>query len=120
MKQIKVGVVGCGYWGPNLARNVQASRSCELAAIGDPSPARLAQARLQHRGIRLTDRWSDVVADRSIDAVAIATPVDSHFELAWAALAAECVVPAGTWARARISPAEISAVNASLVFAGLE
>lgn len=85
---IRIGLLGYGYWGPNLARNIQASASCELAAIGDPSPARLAQATRKHSGVRLTERWSDVVADGSIDAVVIATPVTSHFDLALAALAA--------------------------------
>jgi predicted dehydrogenase len=85
---IRIGLVGYGYWGPNLARNIQSSQSCELAAIADISPARLAQAGLKYDGVQLTERWSDVVADRSIDAVVIATPVDLHFDLALAALSA--------------------------------
>jgi predicted dehydrogenase len=84
--RIRVGVLGYGYWGPNLARSIQASRICELAAIADPSPQSLAQARLIHGGARLTEHWSEVVADQSIHAVVIATPVDSHFDLALAAL----------------------------------
>lgn len=85
---IRVGVLGYGYWGPNLARNVQASGSCELAAIADVSTERLAQARLTHGSVRLTNDWNAVVSDLSIDAVVVATPFDSHFELASAALIA--------------------------------
>jgi predicted dehydrogenase len=86
--RIRVGVLGYGHWGPNLARSIQASEICELAAIADPSPQRLAEAALIHDGARLTEQWSEIVADQSIHAVAIATPVDSHFELGLAALAA--------------------------------
>ena len=85
---IRVGLLGYGYWGPNLGRVIQASPSCELAVVADLSPVRLSQAGLIHGGIRLTDRCSEVISDRSIDAVAIATPVNSHFDLALAALSA--------------------------------
>jgi predicted dehydrogenase len=85
---LRIGLLGYGYWGPNLGRVIQASQSCELAAVTDLSSARLAQAGIKHSGVQLTDRWSEVVSDRSIDAVVIATPVDSHFDLALAALSA--------------------------------
>ena len=85
---IRSGLIGYGYWGPNLARVIQASRCCELAAIVDLSPARLAQAGLMHTGILLTVDCSEVVSNPSIDAVVIATPVNSHFDLALAALTA--------------------------------
>jgi predicted dehydrogenase len=85
---IRVGVLGYGYWGPNLARNVQASPCCELAAIADVSSQRLAEARVAHGGVRLTDDWNEVVSDLSIDAIVVATPVDTHFELALAGLVA--------------------------------
>jgi len=85
---IRSGLVGYGYWGPNLARVIQASRSCELAAIVDLSTARLAQAGLKYSGILLTVDWNEVVSDPSIDAVVLATPVNSHFDLALAALTA--------------------------------
>jgi predicted dehydrogenase len=85
---IRIGLLGYGYWGPNLARVIRASQSCELAAVADFSPARLAQAGLKYSGIQLTDRCSEVVSNPLIDAVVIATPVDSHFDLALAALSA--------------------------------
>jgi predicted dehydrogenase len=85
---IRIGLLGYGYWGPKLARNIQASGSCELAAISDCLPERLAEAGRQHGGIRINNRPEDVISDPSIDAVAIGTPPDSHFALAAATLAA--------------------------------
>jgi predicted dehydrogenase len=85
---IRIGLLGYGYWGPNLARNIQASSSCDLAMIGDLSPERLAQAHRKHPGIRLTECWRDLVSKSAIDAVVIATPAHFHFEPALAALAA--------------------------------
>ncbi len=85
---IRIGVLGYGYWGPNYARNIAASPSCELAAICDISPTRLAQARLTHPDVPLFDLSNAILADSRIDAVVIATPVRSHFSLAWSALQA--------------------------------
>ena len=83
-----VGVVGCGYWGPNLVRNFSALETCELRAICDSEPARLAPLRRHYPAIAAYTRFDELLADLSIDAVAICTPVGSHYELASAALAA--------------------------------
>ncbi len=84
---IRLGIIGYGYWGPNVARNFNSSvgRS-ELVAICDSNPSALGRARSQYPGVRLTDRSADVLASKDIDAVAVITPVASHYEIAKAAL----------------------------------
>jgi len=84
MKQnsLRIGVAGLGYWGPNLARNFAALPGCELAWCCDPSEAARARVGLQFPGVSFTDRFDDLLADPSLDAVALATPVPSHAELA--------------------------------------
>jgi predicted dehydrogenase len=83
---LNVGVVGYGYWGPNLARCLSETEDCRLVAIADQSPAALERAARRFPGALLVRNWSELVRDRTIDAVAIATPVWSHFEIAEAAL----------------------------------
>jgi predicted dehydrogenase len=85
---VSIGLIGYGYWGPNLARNIAASKVCRLAAIADPFTSRLAAAGRAHPGVSLMPHCGDLVADPHIDAVIVATPVQSHFELAMAALGA--------------------------------
>lgn len=85
---INVGLVGYGYWGPNLARNLAVGRGCALAAICDPSPERLASARETYPTVRTIADWARLIADPTIDAVALATPPDTHFALSLAALRA--------------------------------
>jgi predicted dehydrogenase len=79
---VRVGVVGLGYWGPNLARNFAALAGCEVTWLCDPSePARerLAGA---HPGARGTAQAQDLLEDPALDAVVLATPVPTHAELA--------------------------------------
>ena len=78
---IKVGVIGCGYWGPNLIRNLNALPECELVSVAD-----LDQTRLDHVGklypdTRMTTDHAAIVGDDAIDAVVVATPMGTHFEL---------------------------------------
>jgi predicted dehydrogenase len=83
---IRIGVLGYGYWGPNLARNVAQHPSTVLAAIVDLSPARLASARRAYPGVSLTDDIRGVLDDPGIDAVLIATPPETHHRLVLDAL----------------------------------
>jgi predicted dehydrogenase len=85
---IKIGVVGYGYWGPNLVRNFSECGRAEVVAISDLRQERLKMAALRYRGIKFTADASEILNDPSIDAVAIATPVSSHYELALGALQA--------------------------------
>jgi len=83
---IKVGVVGCGYWGPNLIRNLRQSPDCQLKLICDASEERLAHMQRLHPGVATTRRFEDLLNGADLDAVVIATPVGSHFEIAKACL----------------------------------
>jgi predicted dehydrogenase len=78
----RVGVVGLGYWGPNLARNFQSMESCELAWCCDPSSEALDLVRGRFPAARLAHHLDELLADESLDAIVLATPVPSHAELA--------------------------------------
>jgi len=84
---IRVGVIGYGYWGPNVVRNLHGLDSAQVVAICDRSPE--AQARAKHAypcGEEVTSDATEILSSPDIDAVAIITPVWTHFELAKAAL----------------------------------
>jgi len=85
---IGVAIIGYGYWGPNLARNFAETDGCRVVAIVDADPAALARAGKRHPQARLLTDWREALADPEVDAMAIATPVRSHFEIAHAALLA--------------------------------
>jgi len=83
-RPVRVGVVGLGYWGPNLARNFAAIPGCELAWLCDESePAREKLARA-FPGTRTTAALEDLLGDDELDAVVLATPVPTHADLACA------------------------------------
>ncbi len=84
---IRIGVVGIGYWGPNLVRNIADSPLFELAGLCDTRPRALEAISQRYPGVRCTAHYEELLHDE-IDAVAIATPVTSHFPLALAALEA--------------------------------
>jgi predicted dehydrogenase len=83
---LRLGVVGYGYWGPNLVRNFQAQPDCHVVSICDREPAALARAEAQCPGIANTRDADEVLTAPGIDAVAIATPVSTHYALARRAL----------------------------------
>jgi predicted dehydrogenase len=85
---IGVAVIGYGYWGPNLTRCFAETEDCRLAAIVDPSPAAQARAAKRHPHVPIYADWREALADPKVDAVAVATPVRTHYEIALAALAA--------------------------------
>jgi predicted dehydrogenase len=85
---VRAGVVGLGYWGPNLARNLAAIPGCELAWLCDPRTGAAAGPSRSFPGARVTGDVEDLLGDASLDAVVLATPVPTHAELAIAALAA--------------------------------
>jgi predicted dehydrogenase len=84
----RVGVVGLGYWGPNLARNLAAIPGCELRWLCDPSADARARAKRAFAGARVSADISDLLGDPALDAVMLATPVATHAELAAAVLEA--------------------------------
>ncbi|HYN86218.1 MAG TPA: Gfo/Idh/MocA family oxidoreductase [Pyrinomonadaceae bacterium] len=83
-----VGVIGYGYWGPNLVRNFMEAPGSEVVSVSDLSAERLAPLASRYPTVRATTDYRDLLRDARVDAVVIATPVASHFELAMAALAA--------------------------------
>jgi predicted dehydrogenase len=85
---IRLGVIGYGYWGPNLARAAAEADSTQIAGIADLSAAARDRAGRRHPSARLFADWHEMLADPAVDAVMIATPVATHFEIALAALRA--------------------------------
>jgi predicted dehydrogenase len=83
---VRVGVIGYGYWGPNIVRNISALDGCELVAVCDRSPAALKRASKAYPGVLVASDANDILRSPDIDAVAVVTPVWTHFELAKAAL----------------------------------
>jgi predicted dehydrogenase len=81
-KEVRVGVIGCGYWGPNLIRNFHEIQQARVAAISDLRQERLTPYLKKIPGVRLTTRYRDILTDPSIDAVVIATPVSTHYPIA--------------------------------------
>jgi len=83
---VKVGLIGYGYWGPNLARNLVEGPGLELAAIADARPERRALAARRHRWVRLYVDANDLIASDEIEALVIPTPLATHYPLARAAI----------------------------------
>lgn len=79
---MKVAVIGAGYWGPNLIRNFAALDEVDAVVACDRDPDRLARMRKMFHGIETSASERDILSDPNVDAVAIATPVSAHFELA--------------------------------------
>jgi predicted dehydrogenase len=84
--QVRVGVIGFGYWGPNIVRNLHSLEHCQVVAVCDKSVAALKRAERSYPGVHLTTDFSEILRSPDIDAVAIITPVWTHFDLAKAAL----------------------------------
>jgi predicted dehydrogenase len=85
---MNIGVIGYGYWGPNLVRNFSEIPGVEVTTVSDFKPELLAKVQGRYPKINLTTDCRDIFTDPKIDAVAIATPVSTHFDLALAALQA--------------------------------
>jgi predicted dehydrogenase len=85
---IRIGIIGYGYWGPNLVRNFAETRGAEVAAVADLDRAKLESVQRRFPAVKCTSDFQDLMNDPSIDAVAVATPVSSHFQLGMAALKA--------------------------------
>src|SRR5215467_11791452 len=83
---IKFGVIGYGYWGPNVVRNLQSIAGAEVLSVCDKSSAARRRIHRTFPGIYVTADASEVMSSPEIDAVAVVTPVWTHFELAKAAL----------------------------------
>ena len=80
------GVIGYGYWGPNIVRNLAALDGSQVLAIAEISASARMRAQKAYPGIQVTDNVSEVMASPAIDAIAVITPVWTHYELAKTAL----------------------------------
>ena len=87
-RTVRVGLVGLGYWGPNLLRVLSDMDSVEVAWICDLDPDRLTRFGRRHPTVRATGDYDDLLNDTALDAILIATPVFTHFDLASSALRA--------------------------------
>ncbi len=83
---VGVGIIGYGYWGPNLVRNFAEQAGASVVAVSDLSVERLTEVHARYPQVKVTTDYEDLIADPDIDAVVVATPVSSHFELARRAL----------------------------------
>ena len=88
MSSTTIGVIGCGYWGPNLLRNFAENEAAQLRWICDTDEARLAAMGRRYPAAQTTTDYQKLFADAELDAVAVVTPVATHFSIAKAALLA--------------------------------
>jgi predicted dehydrogenase len=85
---VRIGIIGYGYWGPNLVRNFVETPGAQVTCVSDKRLDRLKQVQARYPGVRVTEDHRSLVDDPNVDAVVIATPVSTHFELAMLALRA--------------------------------
>src|SRR5512136_99819 len=85
---LRMGVVGYGYWGPNIVRNFSTVDGATVVAVSDLRDESLKKAGKNHRGVRTTKNADELIRATDVDAVAVITPVFTHFELAKKALSA--------------------------------
>jgi predicted dehydrogenase len=88
LEPVRTAVVGLGYWGPNLVRNLHEVSQAEVAWVCDPRPEALEKIGSRYPAVQRTSDFARVLSDADVEAVAIATPVSTHFDLAMAALEA--------------------------------
>src|SRR5881275_397244 len=88
MDATTIGVIGCGYWGPNLLRNFAENETAELRWICDLDEDRLAAMGRRYPAAQTTADYKKLLADPALDAVAVVTPVATHFQIAKEALLA--------------------------------
>lgn len=85
---LRIGVIGYGYWGPNLVRNFAESEQATVTMVADLDPARLALVKKRFPMVRTTSTIAELIADPEVDAIAVATPVRTHFDIGMQVLTA--------------------------------
>lgn len=83
---MKVGIIGCGYWGKNLIRNFNSSENFQLVKVADLNPIRLEEVNALYSNLKTIKKTDELLNDHSIELVVIATPVNTHYELTKKAL----------------------------------
>ena len=87
-KKVSIAVIGCGYWGPNLIRNFNSLENAKTDYVCDIDENKTNQIKLKYPNVKVTKDYREILADPSIDAVAIALPVLKHYQVAKDALLA--------------------------------
>src|SRR5260370_10072676 len=88
MNATTIGVIGCGYWGPNLLRNFAENETAQLRWICDTDPERLGAMARRYPAAQTTTDYQKLLADTALDAVSVVTPVATHFQITKEALLA--------------------------------
>ena len=83
---MRIGIIGVGYWGPNLVRNFSEIEESDVVCVCDINELRLEYIKQQWPEIKMTGNYKEILEDNSIDAVVVATPVETHFEISMAVL----------------------------------
>src|ERR1700689_4234796 len=83
---LRFGVIGYGYWGPNIVRNLRTLEGCQVVAICDQTPAARKRIQAAHPGIPVHSDFHELVRSTEVDAIAVITPVWTHYDLTKAAL----------------------------------
>ena len=83
---VRIGIIGYGYWGPNLVRNFFETPGAQVTCVSDLRSDRLSVLNSRYPTIKTTQNFRDLIDDPGIDAIAIATPVSTHYDLALRAL----------------------------------
>jgi predicted dehydrogenase len=89
MDMVRIGVIGYGYWGPNLVRNFFETPDTRVTTVCDLRAERLAQVRMRYPTVQTTATAAELIHSAEVDAVVVATPVSSHYDLARQALEAD-------------------------------
>ena len=77
-----IAVIGYGYWGPNLVRNIKNHKDCDLKYICEINPKLLIKAKNENRFVSIIEDYNIIIKDDTIDAVFVATPLDTHYKIA--------------------------------------
>lgn len=88
MRSIRVGIIGCGYWGPNLVRNFARYPGAEVVGVCDAQYERALKVASDYRVTVITDQATQLTDDRNVDLIVLATPTHTHFDLAKQAISA--------------------------------
>ncbi len=83
---LQIAVIGHGYWGPNIVRNFMQIPTSQVRAVSDLDEEKLKSVQALYPGVRTSTRYEDLLEDEQVDAIAIVTPVSTHYELASRAL----------------------------------
>ena len=83
---MRIGIIGYGYWGPQIVRNFHTLEGCEVAVVCDKNAAALRRVQHAYPGMQVSSEITETLAAPNIDAIAVITPVWTHFELTKAAL----------------------------------